>query len=77
RHRGLVMSLWLLCTALGNFLVAALTRLNTTIVKASGSTEFLLYAGLMLVATGAFALLARGFFGPPSPSGTTRPDLVA
>lgn len=68
RHRGLVMSLWLLCTALGNFLVAALTRLNSTVFKASGSAEFLFYAALMLVATGAFALLARALFQNAVPS---------
>lgn len=76
RHRGLVMSLWLLCTALGNFLVAALTRLNTTVVQASGSMEFLLYATLMLVATVVFALLARGLFqtaDPVVPSRLGRP----
>jgi len=70
RHRGLVMSLWLLCTALGNFLVAALTRLNTTVIQASGSTEFLLYAALMLVATGMFALLAWALFPKAVPSDT-------
>lgn len=62
RHRGFVMSLWLLCTALGNFLVAALTRLNTTVIKAAGSTEFLLYAALMAAATVAFAIIARLVF---------------
>lgn len=62
QHRGLVMSLWLLCTALGNFLVAALTRLNSTVIQASGSTEFLLYAGLMILAAGVFAVLSRMLF---------------
>lgn len=57
------MSLWLLCTALGNFLVASLTRLNTAVLKASGSMEFLLYAGLMGVAAVVFAFLARSLFG--------------
>jgi POT family proton-dependent oligopeptide transporter len=71
RHRGLVMSLWLLCTALGNFLVASLTRLNTAVLKASGSMEFLLYAGLMGVAAVVFAFLARSLFGPRDASEAT------
>lgn len=77
RHRGLVMSLWLLCTALGNFLVAALTRLNTTVIQASGSTEFLLYAALMLVATGMFALLAWALFPKAVPSDTHHASAAA
>lgn len=77
RHRGLVMSLWLLCTALGNFLVAALTRLNTTAIHASGSTEFLLYAALMLVATGIFALLAWALFPKAVPSETHHASAAA
>ncbi len=59
RYRGLVMSLWLLCTALGNFLVAAITRINSTVVHASGTGEFLFYAGFMLVAAVVFTLIAR------------------
>ena len=59
QHRGLVMSLWLLCTALGNFLVAFITRINTGLVHASGSSEFLFYAALMAVAALAFHLIAR------------------
>ncbi len=72
QHRGLVMSLWLLCTALGNFLVAVLTRLNTAVFKASGSTEFLLYAALMLLAAALFALLARALFPPKQAMASAR-----
>lgn len=59
RHRGLVMSLWLLCTALGNFLVAFVTRINSDLVRASGSAEFLFYAALMAVAALLFHFIAR------------------
>jgi len=58
RYRGLVMSLWLMCTALGNFLVAVITRINTTVVHASGTGEFLFYAAFTLVAAVAFILIA-------------------
>jgi POT family proton-dependent oligopeptide transporter len=61
RHRSLVMSLWLLCTALGNFLVAVITRINSTWVHATGTTEFLFYAALMILAMGAFIGLARQY----------------
>ena len=59
RYRGLVMSLWLVCTALGNFLVAAITRINSTFIHASGTGEFLFYAAFILVAAVAFTLIAR------------------
>ncbi len=61
RYRSLVMSLWLLCTALGNFLVAVITRINSTWVHATGTTEFLFYAALMILAMGAFIGLSRQF----------------
>jgi POT family proton-dependent oligopeptide transporter len=59
RHRSLVMSLWLLCTALGNFLVAVITRINSAWVHASGTAEFLFYALLMTIAMGTFIVIAR------------------
>jgi len=61
RYRSLVMSLWLLCTALGNFLVAVITRINSTWIHATGTTEFLFYAVLMVLAMGAFIGLARQY----------------
>lgn len=59
--KSTVMSLWLLTTAAGNFLVAAVTTLNSRFVHASGTAEFLFYAGLMLAAAGLFAGLASRF----------------
>jgi POT family proton-dependent oligopeptide transporter len=59
--KSFVMSLWLLTTSLGNFLVAAITALNSHFVHARGSTEFLFYAGLMVLVLGIFALLACRF----------------
>jgi hypothetical protein len=53
------MSLWLVCTALGNFLVAVITRINSTFIQASGTAEFLFYAAFILVAAVAFTLIAR------------------
>ena len=53
------MSLWLVCTALGNFLVAVITRINSSFVQASGTAEFLFYAAFILVAAVAFTLIAR------------------
>ncbi len=63
RYRGLVMSLWLCTTSVGNFLVAAITRINSEWVHARGAAEFLFYAGLMLALAGVFALIARRYRG--------------
>jgi POT family proton-dependent oligopeptide transporter len=71
RYRGLVMSLWLLCTALGNFLVAAITRINSEVIHASGTKEFLFYAGFMLVAAVVFTLIARSTGRTNSTRGTS------
>ncbi len=68
RYRGLVMSLWLVCTALGNFLVAAVTRINSTFIHASGTGEFLFYAVFILVAAIAFTLIARSVSSNRSPA---------
>lgn len=59
RARGLVMSLWLCTTSVGNFLVAAVTFLNSRYVHAQGVAEFLFYAVLMLAVSGVFVLIAR------------------
>jgi proton-dependent oligopeptide transporter, POT family len=56
--RSTVMSFWLLTTSLGNFLVAAITGINARYVHATGTSEFLFYAALMLAVTALFALLA-------------------
>ena len=61
--RGLVMSLWLCTTSLGNFLVAAVTWTNDRFVHARGTLEFLFYAGLMLVVAAVFAVIARRYRG--------------
>jgi POT family proton-dependent oligopeptide transporter len=59
--KSVVMSLWLLTTAAGNFLVAAITTVNSMWVGASGAAEFLFYAALMLVVAAVFGLLARRY----------------
>lgn len=59
--RSTVMSFWLLTTSLGNFLVAAVTGINARFVHATGTTEFLFYAILMLVVAGLFALIASRY----------------
>ncbi len=56
--KSLVMSLWLLTTAAGNFLVAAITMVNARFVGAKGASEFLFYAGLMLAVAVVFGILA-------------------
>jgi POT family proton-dependent oligopeptide transporter len=62
--KSTVMSLWLLTTAAGNFLVAVITAVNSRFIHATGTTEFLFYAGVMLAAAAVFALIARGFRSP-------------
>jgi POT family proton-dependent oligopeptide transporter len=57
--KSFVMSLWLLTTAAGNFLVAAITWINSTLIHASGAVEFLFYAFLMLMVAAIFGLIAR------------------
>lgn len=64
--KSTVMSLWLLTTAAGNFLVAVITTINSRFVHATGTTEFLFYAGVMLSAAGVFAVIARGYQAPMS-----------
>jgi POT family proton-dependent oligopeptide transporter len=59
--KSTVMSLWLLTTALGNFLVAVFTALNSRFVHATGAAEFLFYAGLMLAVAAVFASIASRY----------------
>jgi POT family proton-dependent oligopeptide transporter len=59
--KSTVMSLWLLTTAVGNFLVAVFTTLNARFVHATGAAEFLFYAGLMLAVAAVFAALASRY----------------
>lgn len=59
--KSTVMSFWLLTIATGNFLVAVFTGLNQRFVKAHGASEFLFYAGLMLVVLGVFAWCATRY----------------
>jgi POT family proton-dependent oligopeptide transporter len=59
--KSTVMSLWLLTTALGNFLVAVVTFLNARFVHATGAAEFLFYAGLMLAVAAVFAVIASRY----------------
>ncbi len=59
--KSVVMSLWLLTTAAGNFLVALITQLNEHVVHASGSAEFLFYAVLMFAVAGVFGWIALGY----------------
>jgi POT family proton-dependent oligopeptide transporter len=61
--KSVVMSMWLLTTSLGNFLVATITALNAHFVHATGAAEFLFYAGLMLAGAGVFAVIARRYRG--------------
>jgi POT family proton-dependent oligopeptide transporter len=56
--RSTIMSFWLLTTAIGNFLVAALTNLNDKVFKLHGAATFYLYAGLMVAVGILFIFLA-------------------
>ena len=59
--KSTVMSLWLLTTAVGNFLVAVITAVNARFVHATGAAEFLFYAGLMLAVAAVFAVIASRY----------------
>ncbi len=59
--KSVVMSLWLLTTAVGNFLVAVITTVNARFVHADGVHEFLFYAALMLAVAGFFAVIASRY----------------
>jgi len=59
--KSVVMSLWYLVNALGQFLIAAITKLNDRVVHATGAWTFFFYAALMLLCTGVFMLLATRF----------------
>jgi POT family proton-dependent oligopeptide transporter len=70
--KSVVMSLWLLTTSVGNLLVAVFTNLNARYVHASGSSEFLFYAVLMLAVAGVFALMASRY-QPSQPAAVSAP----
>ena len=57
RMKGTVMSLWLLTTFLGNFVVVLVKKLGLV----HGTTEFLFWAGLTYLAALCFALIARRY----------------
>ncbi len=59
--KSVVMSLWYLVNALGQFLIAAFTKLNEDVVHATGAWTFLFYAALMFLCSGIFILLAAHF----------------
>jgi POT family proton-dependent oligopeptide transporter len=59
--KSVVMSCWYLVNALGQFLIAALTKLNEEVVHATGAWTFIFYAVLMFLCSGIFILLATRF----------------
>lgn len=59
--KSVVMSLWYLVNAIGQFLIAAFTKLNDDFVHATGAWTFFFYAALMLFCSGVFIFLATRF----------------
>jgi POT family proton-dependent oligopeptide transporter len=57
RMKGTIMSLWLLTTFAGNFVVVLVKQLGLV----HGTTEFLFWAGLTLLAAVCFVLIARSY----------------
>ena len=57
RMKGTIMSLWLLTTFAGNFVVVLVKKLGLV----HGTTEFLFWAGLTYFAALCFALIARRY----------------
>jgi proton-dependent oligopeptide transporter, POT family len=57
--KSLMMGIWLMTTAGGHFLIAAITYLNDQYVQAKGAPEFYFYAVLMLISAGLFMLCAH------------------
>jgi proton-dependent oligopeptide transporter, POT family len=57
RMKGTIMSLWLLTTFAGNFVVVVVKKLGLV----HGTTEFLFWAGLTYLAALCFALIARRY----------------
>jgi dipeptide/tripeptide permease len=55
--KGSIMSLWLLTTFAGNFVVVLVKKLGLV----HGTTEFLFWAGLTYFAALCFALIARRY----------------
>jgi len=59
--KSVVMSWWYLVNALGQFLIAAFTKLNDDFVHATGAWTFFFYAGLMFLCSGIFIWLATRY----------------
>lgn len=59
--KSIIMSFWLMTMAVGNFLVAVITNLNKSFVKAHGAAEFYFYAILMFVVSGVFVWCAARY----------------
>ncbi|MGZ6028699.1 MAG: MFS transporter, partial [Myxococcaceae bacterium] len=57
RMKGTIMSLWLLTTFAGNFVVVLVKKLGLV----HGTVEFLFWAGLTYLAAVVFALIARRY----------------
>ena len=57
RMKGTIMSLWLLTTFFGNFVVVLVKKLGLV----HGTAEFLFWAGLTYLAALCFALIARRY----------------
>jgi POT family proton-dependent oligopeptide transporter len=57
RMKGTIMSLWLLTTFVGNFVVVLVKKLGLV----HGTIEFLFWAGLTYLAALCFALIARRY----------------
>ena len=62
--KSMLMSMWLMTIAGGHFLIAAFVQLNERLVHSHGAAEFYFYAGLMLVVSGVFAVLAKRYRRP-------------
>jgi POT family proton-dependent oligopeptide transporter len=56
--KGVIMSFWLLTTAVGNFFVSGLVKHLDVF---TGTAKFLFWAVMVFAAAGLFALLARGY----------------
>ena len=69
--KSTIMSFWLLTTAVGNFLVAAVTNLNDKMIKATGAMQFLFYAALTFLVAGVFIWCAMRYQERPHQPGDT------
>jgi POT family proton-dependent oligopeptide transporter len=78
RMKGSIMSLWLLTTFAGNFVVVLVKKLGLV----HGTLEFLFWAGLTYLAALCFALIARRYVVrdqllPDAPAATPAPPAAA